>query len=248
MAFCFAPLQHDVRADVRRFWRRCRAVHGHAHRHAALGRLVHPAQQPWPTVRWRCTGWSMKPGRKPTPPSCATPSRICCATAPQARLAMGYRQVLLVGATRPCATRVPVPCWALHLAEPGHELDALRLAEGLRRDGVAVLKIVHSHLQALMQALALAGRDPAEVLPTHTLVLGAKPRRGRGCARCAPACASSTTTARPRPRWACSRRTPPRPTRAPPPCHWADRWPASPRTCWTRTSPPSRQAARASST
>jgi amino acid adenylation domain-containing protein len=62
--------------------------------------------------------------------------------------------------------------WPLHLAEPGHELDALRLAEGLRRDGVAVLKIVPSHLQALMQALALAGRDPAEALPTHTLVLG----------------------------------------------------------------------------
>lgn len=62
--------------------------------------------------------------------------------------------------------------WPLHLAEPGQELDALHLAEGLRRDGVAVLKIVPSHLQALMQALALAGRDPAEALPTHTLVLG----------------------------------------------------------------------------
>ena len=60
----------------------------------------------------------------------------------------------------------------LHLAEPGHELDALRLADGLRRDGVAVLKIVPSHLQALMQSLSLAGRDPAEALPTHTLVLG----------------------------------------------------------------------------
>ena len=62
--------------------------------------------------------------------------------------------------------------WPLHLAEPGHELDALGLAEGLRRDGVAVLKIVPSHLQALMQALVLAGRDPAEALPSHTLVLG----------------------------------------------------------------------------
>lgn len=60
----------------------------------------------------------------------------------------------------------------LHLAEPGHELDAVRLAESLRRDQVAVLKIVPSHLQAVMQALASAGLDPADALPSHTLVLG----------------------------------------------------------------------------
>ncbi|MEM7198649.1 MAG: amino acid adenylation domain-containing protein [Planctomycetota bacterium] len=55
----------------------------------------------------------------------------------------------------------------LHVIGADRAMDPDRLAERFRAEPVDVLKIVPSHLAAL-----LSGRDPAGILPTRTLVLG----------------------------------------------------------------------------
>ncbi|KGM30143.1 amino acid adenylation domain-containing protein, partial [Inquilinus limosus] len=55
----------------------------------------------------------------------------------------------------------------LHLIDPARVFDPDRFAETMAARRIEVLKIVPSHLQALLQA-----RRPQDVLPAHTLVLG----------------------------------------------------------------------------
>jgi amino acid adenylation domain-containing protein len=55
----------------------------------------------------------------------------------------------------------------LHLVDPARAFDPDRFAEYVAAQRIEVLKIVPSHLQALLQA-----RRPQDVLPAHTLVLG----------------------------------------------------------------------------
>ncbi|MGO4123239.1 amino acid adenylation domain-containing protein [Inquilinus sp. YAF38] len=55
----------------------------------------------------------------------------------------------------------------LHLIDPVRAFDPDRFAEYMAAQRIEVLKIVPSHLQALLQA-----RRPQDVLPVHTLVLG----------------------------------------------------------------------------
>ncbi|WP_284209411.1 AMP-binding protein, partial [Chitiniphilus shinanonensis] len=55
----------------------------------------------------------------------------------------------------------------LHLIDAARAFDPDRFAEYLARERIDVLKIVPSHLQALLQAA-----NPADALPAHTLVLG----------------------------------------------------------------------------
>ncbi|MGL4964354.1 MAG: amino acid adenylation domain-containing protein [Inquilinus sp.] len=55
----------------------------------------------------------------------------------------------------------------LHLIDPARAFDPDRFAEYMATRHIQVLKIVPSHLQALLQA-----RRPQDALPTHTLVLG----------------------------------------------------------------------------
>ena len=56
---------------------------------------------------------------------------------------------------------------ALHLIAPERVFDPDRFAEYMRQHEVDVLKIVPSHLQALLQAARAA-----DAWPRHTLVLG----------------------------------------------------------------------------
>ncbi|WP_026873449.1 non-ribosomal peptide synthetase [Inquilinus limosus] len=55
----------------------------------------------------------------------------------------------------------------LHLIDPARAFDPDRFAEYMAAQRIEVLKIVPSHLQALLQA-----RRPQDALPAHTLVLG----------------------------------------------------------------------------
>ncbi|WP_343718371.1 condensation domain-containing protein, partial [Inquilinus sp.] len=55
----------------------------------------------------------------------------------------------------------------LHLIDPARAFDPDRFAETMAAQRIEVLKIVPSHLQALLQA-----RRPQDALPVHTLVLG----------------------------------------------------------------------------
>ncbi|MDR6287825.1 MULTISPECIES: amino acid adenylation domain-containing protein [Inquilinus] len=55
----------------------------------------------------------------------------------------------------------------LHLIDPARTFDPDRFAEYVAAQRIDVLKIVPSHLQALLQA-----RRPQDALPAHTLVLG----------------------------------------------------------------------------
>ena len=55
----------------------------------------------------------------------------------------------------------------LHLIRPERAFDPDRFADYLREHSVDVLKIVPSHLQALLSA-----SNPADALPRHTLILG----------------------------------------------------------------------------
>ncbi|WP_342240084.1 amino acid adenylation domain-containing protein [Inquilinus sp. OTU3971] len=55
----------------------------------------------------------------------------------------------------------------LHLIDPARAFDPDRFAEYMSAQRIEVLKIVPSHLQALLQA-----RRPQDALPAHTLVLG----------------------------------------------------------------------------
>ncbi|WP_116141580.1 non-ribosomal peptide synthetase [Trinickia diaoshuihuensis] len=58
----------------------------------------------------------------------------------------------------------------LHLLSPGCAFDPDRFAQAMRSRNVGVLKIVPSHLRALLEAT-----HPADVLPAHALVLGGEP-------------------------------------------------------------------------
>lgn len=58
----------------------------------------------------------------------------------------------------------------LHLLSPSCAFDADRFAHAMHSRGVGVLKIVPSHLRALLEA-----RRPADVLPSDALVLGGEP-------------------------------------------------------------------------
>ncbi|WP_423194302.1 amino acid adenylation domain-containing protein [Cupriavidus sp. H18C2] len=61
---------------------------------------------------------------------------------------------------------------ALHLPERRCVFDAAAFARDMAGHGVDVLKIVPSHLRALLDGAAAAGVPEADVLPAHTLVLG----------------------------------------------------------------------------
>ncbi|MYW90733.1 alpha/beta fold hydrolase [Amycolatopsis rubida] len=60
---------------------------------------------------------------------------------------------------------------SVHLIEPDVATDPAAFAERLRRNPVDAMKLVPSHLIALLAA----GDDPAAVLPRETLVLGGEP-------------------------------------------------------------------------
>ncbi|MGO4159157.1 amino acid adenylation domain-containing protein, partial [Cupriavidus sp. YAF13] len=61
---------------------------------------------------------------------------------------------------------------ALHLPERRCVFDAAAFARYMAEHRIDVLKIVPSHLRALLDGAAAAGTAPADVLPAHTLVLG----------------------------------------------------------------------------
>lgn len=58
----------------------------------------------------------------------------------------------------------------LHLLSPSCAFDADRFAHAMRSRDVGVLKIVPSHLRALLEA-----QRPADALPSHALVVGGEP-------------------------------------------------------------------------
>ncbi|RZT39145.1 non-ribosomal peptide synthetase [Cupriavidus agavae] len=61
---------------------------------------------------------------------------------------------------------------ALHLPERRCVFDAAAFGRYMAEHGIGVLKIVPSHLRALLDGAAAAGVAEADLLPAHTLVLG----------------------------------------------------------------------------
>ena len=121
---------------------------------------------------------------------------------------------------------------ALHVVSEARATDPDAFADYVQAHGVECMKIVPSHLQAL-QSGGGASRCSRAGCSSWA---ARRPRRSGStpCARPRRGSPSSTTTGRPRPRWACSRRRSPRATRRTSPActgGWRRR-PAAPRTRW----------------